>query len=142
MNMMPSLVLKMSCIMCIEMKWFIGKNVQWLHQGDANTIFFHYIASSRKRANLISSLHISGTETRDSEVIKAHILGYYKILLGSKGSTWVSFSNTIWEQHECALDSENASLIAPFTEEEIHRAVFSMNPNKSPRPNGFSILFY
>jgi Reverse transcriptase (RNA-dependent DNA polymerase) len=122
--------------------WQQRARLQWLHQGDTNTRFFHSIASSRKRTNLISSLHINGTETRDSEVIKAHILGYYKNLLGSKGSTWVSFSNTIWEQHECVLDSENASLIAPFTEEEIRCAVFSMNPNKSPGPDGFSILFY
>jgi hypothetical protein len=38
--------------------------------------------------------------------------------------------------------SKNASLISPFTENEIKNAIFSMNPNKTPGPDGFSILFY
>jgi hypothetical protein len=122
--------------------WQQSARLQWLHQGDANTKFFHSIASSRKRVNLISSLHINGIESRDSEIIKTHILDYYKHLLGTKGSTWVPFSNNIWEQHECVFYSENTSLIAPFSEEEIRLAFFSMNPNKSPGPDGFSILFY
>jgi hypothetical protein len=38
--------------------------------------------------------------------------------------------------------SENSALVAPFTEEEIKTAIFSMNPNKAPGPDGFPILFY
>jgi hypothetical protein len=40
------------------------------------------------------------------------------------------------------LASENIALTALFTEEEIKTAIFSMNPNKAPSPDGFPILFY
>jgi hypothetical protein len=62
--------------------------------------------------------------------------------LGTKGSSWVSFSHTVWAEHERVLTSENDSFIAPFMEKEIRTTIFSMNPNKSPGPYGFSILFY
>jgi Reverse transcriptase (RNA-dependent DNA polymerase) len=62
--------------------------------------------------------------------------------LGTNGSTCLTFSNDIWEDHEKVSTSENASLISPFTENEIKSVIFSMNSNKAPRPDGFSILFY
>jgi len=34
------------------------------------------------------------------------------------------------------------ALIYPFTEEEIRAAVFIMNPDKAPGPDGFSMSFY
>jgi hypothetical protein len=53
--------------------WQQRVRLQWLHKGDANTKFFHAIAPSKKRSNLISSLHIDGVECRDSSVITNHI---------------------------------------------------------------------
>ena len=39
-------------------------------------------------------------------------------------------------------DEENAFLIAPFTEEEVRKAVFQMEHNKAPGPDGFPAEFY
>lgn len=36
----------------------------------------------------------------------------------------------------------NQILCAPFTENEIKRALFDMHPNKFPGPDGFSALFF
>ena len=37
---------------------------------------------------------------------------------------------------------ESFKLIQPFTLEEIKSAVFEMNPDKAPGPDGFSMVFY
>jgi hypothetical protein len=37
---------------------------------------------------------------------------------------------------------DNASLMKPFTEEEINNVIWSMEPDKAPGPDGFSINFY
>src|SRR6266542_370323 len=39
-------------------------------------------------------------------------------------------------------EEENAFLIAPFTEEEVRKAVFQMEHNKAPGPDGFPAEFY
>jgi hypothetical protein len=67
--------------------WQQRARLQWLHQRDTNTQFFHSIASSRKRANLINSLHINGVECNDPTLITSHIYSYYKNILGSKDNT-------------------------------------------------------
>jgi hypothetical protein len=80
-------------------------------------------------------------KSRDLKVIKSHVLYYFKQLLGTKCYTWASFSHTVWAEHECVLDSENDSLIASLSEEEIRLAIFSINPNKSPGLDGFLSYF-
>jgi hypothetical protein len=37
---------------------------------------------------------------------------------------------------------ENAFLVAPYSEEEIRKAVFQMENNKAPGPDGFHATFY
>jgi hypothetical protein len=39
-------------------------------------------------------------------------------------------------------DEENEILIADFTENEVREAVFQMEHNKSPGPDGFPAEFY
>ena len=37
---------------------------------------------------------------------------------------------------------ENAFLVAPFTKKEIQDAIFEMDHNKAPGPDGFPAEFY
>jgi hypothetical protein len=37
---------------------------------------------------------------------------------------------------------ENENLIADFTENEVREAIFQMEHNKAPRPDGFPAEFY
>jgi hypothetical protein len=40
------------------------------------------------------------------------------------------------------LEEENEVLMAPFSEEEVKTAVFDMEHNKAPGPDGFLAEFY
>jgi hypothetical protein len=62
--------------------------------------------------------------------------------LGSKQKIQVSFVNDIWTDDEKVSPTENELLIAPFSQDEIHKAVFQMNPNKASGLDDFFILFY
>src|SRR3954466_2340792 len=39
-------------------------------------------------------------------------------------------------------ENDNNKLIQPLTREEIHAALFSMHPDKSPGPDGFNPAFF
>lgn len=39
-------------------------------------------------------------------------------------------------------ENENMGLISDITTEEVTEAVFSMHPDKSPRPDGFNPAFF
>jgi hypothetical protein len=39
-------------------------------------------------------------------------------------------------------EEENEVLMAPFSEEDVKLAIFDMEHNKAPGPNGFPIEFY
>lgn len=41
-----------------------------------------------------------------------------------------------------ATDNMNMALCRPFSEEEIHRALFVMGPNKALGPDGFHAAFF
>lgn len=42
----------------------------------------------------------------------------------------------------CILDTDNASLIAPITDEEIYDAIFQMDGGKTPGSDGFGPIFF
>jgi hypothetical protein len=48
----------------------------------------------------------------------------------------------VWDNSEKVSSSSNSFLTAPFTMEEIHKAIFSMGADKAPGPDGFSMFFY
>jgi len=39
-------------------------------------------------------------------------------------------------------EEDNATLLKPFTEEEINNVIWKIEPDKAPGPDGFSIHFY
>src|SRR5438105_7423511 len=74
--------------------------------------------------------------------LKAFITKYYKGLfrLREEGNFTLDESRT--DDITQISDEENAFLTAPFTEEEVRKAVFQMEHNKAPGPDGFPAEFY
>lgn len=110
-------------------------------KGDVNTNFFHIIASSRKRNNLITSLTFDGAECMDPSLIDNHIFTFYKSLLGSKGLVQASFSPDVWSEEENVTFTENQLLFASFMKTKIHSTIFQMDANKAPGLDRFPIFF-
>jgi len=109
--------------------------VEW----DENSKFFHAAASGRRRRNLIANLEHDG-QTYTAHSAKCDILSsFYTDLLGSHSMTDWNFSLSDLYP---APSVHGEALSAPFTRQEVADALFSMDKNASPGPDGFGPSFY
>jgi len=114
---------------------------KWLVDGDRNSRYFHHSANARKRSSTILRIKdTTGIWLEDPLVIRQQFLH-------DLSNRFISARGTLAELN-CQLTSsvvtavENAALIKPVTEEEIHTAVFQMDPHKAPGSDGFGASFY
>ena len=112
----------------------------WLTTGDANTRYFHSMASAKRRRNCKSRLKDDSGVWRDNEEeVEKMLLYYFQALYMSEGSNDGGCTDVITPM---ILNDDNAFLTASFTEMEIKEAVFSMHPDKSPGPDGMNPAFF
>jgi hypothetical protein len=74
--------------------------------------------------------------------LKHYITDYYKRLFGHHIHNSFSLDETLRHDIPQVSEEENEVLVAPFSEEEVKMAVFDMEYNKAPGPDGFPIEFY
>ncbi|RVX11275.1 LINE-1 retrotransposable element ORF2 protein [Vitis vinifera] len=81
----------------------------------------------------------SGLMLNNPESIKEEILRYFeKLYASSSGESW-RVEGLDWSP----IDGESASRLEfPFTEEEIYKAIFQMDRDKAPGPDGFTIAVF
>lgn len=122
-----------------EIHWKQKAKCKWLKEGDHNTKFFHKVAYGKNRKSLISRMFLNGTEVFDVNVIKDEAICFFSKLYSKEAFERPIFHNLFANHHseDCVLQLE-----CSFMEEEVKDAMFSMDNDKSPGPNGFSILFY
>jgi hypothetical protein len=125
-----------------ELKWYQRSKVQFILEGDSNTRYFHSVANGRHRKKLIHSLVQDEGTIVGHEQLKSYITNYYKGLFGEpKEGTFSMEESRIHDIPQVSPD-ENAFLTAPYSEEEVRNAVFQMEHNKAPGPDGFPAEFY
>jgi hypothetical protein len=125
-----------------ESIWQKRCSERWVLQGDANTGFFHSIANGRRRKCTIHSLEIEEGEISEPENLRKHIEGYYKMLFGIEERGALRLEEKFWETEGSLLEAEAASLVEPFSEQEIKTTLDDMNTNSAPSPNGLPTEFY
>ena len=111
-------------------------------EGDSNTRYFHSVANGRNRKKLIHSLHQEEGLIEGQEELKRYITRYYKGLFGAPEEGNFSLDEYRIDDIPQVSSEENTFLTAPFTEEEVRKAVFQMEHNKAPGPDGFPAEFY
>jgi hypothetical protein len=112
---------------------------------DSNTSFFHKQAQNRRKKNtVISILSNTGQRLDTFEQVKEATSQHFESLYlqpndeGSNEDIQAMLDNipNIVSEHD------NNQLVKEITEEEIVKAVWDMDPDKAPGPDGFSIRFY
>lgn len=70
-----------------EMKWQQRSSVHWLKLGDNNTKYFHVIASSKYKVNLIKELQMDLGNITDPTTIALYFSLHYKNIIGCQTPT-------------------------------------------------------
>lgn len=117
-----------------------GEN--WLHKGDNNTIYFHRIANSRRRKNVILSLHQGEEVKQGTTNLVNHATDFYKSLFGRADGFQCHLRGEMWGDGERLTVEEQTVLDMPFGEDEIKGIIDSMERNKAVGHDGFAKEFY
>ena len=121
--------------------WNQKARICWLREGDKNTKYFHTYVKGRRVSNRIRNLqreNDSWTENEDEVVTE--ISDFFKELFKSGGRSDMS---EILDGIPHSITQEmNDKLTKAVEEDEIHDALFSMNPEKAPGQDGMSPLFF
>ncbi|KAM2144184.1 hypothetical protein ACFX1R_047895 [Malus domestica] len=126
-----------------ETYWRQRLRVQWLHEGDRNTKFFHLRASNRKRKNTIKGLRDAQGVWQDSRAgIQSMVVGYFQNIFHSRGVLDNAVQEVITAYSQWVTPEMNAELLKPYSEEEVSVALFQMHPSKAPGSDGMPPLFF
>ena len=116
----------------------------WLKGGYKNTSYFHNQTKIRLSFNFINELKNSNNQIIfEQDNIKKLILHHFNQLYSDSGKTNpFSQANLLLGIHSSIFEEENKKLENPIFENEIIEAIWTLHPDKSPSPYGFTINFY
>lgn len=124
-----------------EEYWRTKSRILWLQAGDKNTRYFHSKTKQRRHINRITFLQDDqGKVYSTAKSIRQHIEHYSQSLYASNGCTFDA--NLLNGIPSTVTEDMNRKLTSPVTEQEIKAAVFAMDPDKSPGPDGMTPAFY
>ena len=123
-----------------EIFWRQRSKQLWLQSGDKNTKYFHASCNSRRRSNHIQKLKDdNGVWLNWQSGLQHYILSHYQNLFTASNT---DASRVL----ECIPQSinqiQNSELVKEVTDEEVRDALFQMNPDKAPGPDGMTPAFF
>ncbi|KAL9672487.1 hypothetical protein QQ045_028738 [Rhodiola kirilowii] len=127
-----------------ELWWRQRSRVEWLQHEDRNTAYFHEKPSQRRRRNHIDRIKDQAGEFCEAETQIASIITNYfqEIFLSQVDVLGERWSREFEIIPKVVTEEMNEALNAPFTEGEVKRALYQMNPSKALGLDEFSDMFY
>ena len=96
--------------------------------------------NGRRATNTITKLEgTNGELISGEEDIKGEIISFFSRLYSSSHPPFRGFDGIDWSP---IVVEEATDLVRPFEEEEVKKAVFDCDGNKSPGPDGFTLAFF
>ncbi|CAA7042876.1 unnamed protein product [Microthlaspi erraticum] len=124
-----------------EQYWKQKSRNLWLKDGDLNTKFYHATTKQRRAINRLVGLHnksdvwVSG----DKEIEKVAVDYFTELFMTTSPD---NFTEALEGITGLITEADNTLLTSPATEEEVRLALFLMNPEKAPGPDGMMALFF
>lgn len=126
-----------------EIFWKWKSRENWLESGDKNTKFFHNNTKQRRQVNRIAKIKTKyGDLSCNQEIIRAEAIDYFKNIFNNQEGSRLTSRNEVLKCIMKILNKDqNQVLNAKFSKIETEKALFQMNPEKAPRPDGFPTSF-
>nr|XP_027082374.1 uncharacterized protein LOC113704698 [Coffea arabica] len=124
-----------------EVFWKQKARVRWLQEGDRNTKFFHSVVKHRTVRSIVHKIRNDRGEWIESEAeIGAEAVRYFERLFTAQH---IASSSTLLQHIPKILtDEENGLLEQVLSAEEIRSAVFAMDGESAPGPDGYTGKFF
>lgn len=123
-----------------EIFWRQRSKQLWLHSGDKNSRYFHESATARRRSNQFFKLRNGeGNWVEWEDGLEKHIIEHFNHLYRASTVNWQEVVDCVDKK---ITADQNIELMREVTENEVKTAIFQMDPDKSPGPDGMTPAFY
>ena len=112
--------------------------LKWLQEGDANTIFFNGVMSSRRRRNAIQMLQVNGVQVEGVQNVREAVLHHFSSHYKATNVVRPGVEELRFRRQSVA---ESGTLIRPFSLEKVKQAIWDCDSFKSPGPDGINFAF-
>lgn len=124
-----------------DLFWRQRSREKWLNRGDRYTKFFHSSVKMNRSRKQIVKLKNSRGQDQWSEGAKAEVaLDYFMDLFQSSNPR--SYGPIFQSMLPRGTDEMNEVLTSEVSAEEVREAMFSINPDSAPGPDGMMGLFF
>jgi hypothetical protein len=124
-----------------EAFWQERAKSQWHLEGDRNTKYFQRLAKIKSKTKPISAISVDEEIVSDPEQIASHFKNHFQNLFSS--NIFLQVDNLVEEVIPNMISANTNSLLTMVpSHEEIKRAVFELNKDSAPGPDGFGAIFY
>lgn len=124
-----------------QLYWKQKSRANWLREGDRNTKFFHAKTKQRRARNRLTKLkNPRGGWAESEEDIERVAAEHFQVLFTS--SSPGNFDEALRYVTEKVTTQFNETLTRAPSDDEIKKAIFDINPEKEPGPDGMTSLFY
>ncbi|XP_027122245.1 uncharacterized protein [Coffea arabica] len=121
--------------------WRQKSRIKWIHEGDANTAFFHSVVRQMRASNCISGIRsTTGQWLTEAEDIKSSAAAFFQALFSSDRDT--DRQPVLPFVLPQVSPGDNERMLALPTTDEVREVVFSISPDSAPGPDGFGSGFY
>ncbi|XP_028115368.1 uncharacterized protein LOC114313203 [Camellia sinensis] len=118
-----------------ESLWHKKSRMVWVKCGDKNTSFFHLMASSRQRKNMLDSVMKEVERLVDPNRVKQSVCNHFERVFIEQWCSRPKLSSPFLS----ITFVQKESLEATFTEQEVWTTIQDCDGNKTPRPDGFNM---
>nr|GEX07717.1 hypothetical protein [Tanacetum cinerariifolium] len=115
--------------------------VKWLSEGDRNNAFFHRVLKSKSHRSKISTISDDLGNIFTGDDVAPQFVKHFERFLGCEGH--VRDPSNISDLFKRKLSMEEAAfMVRDVTDKEVKEAMFQIDGNKAPRPDGYTSSFF